>query len=136
MKFILLLAIFAIPMFACADIKAIQGTWKAASGSMGGAALPKELLTKMVLKITGNHYDYDEGNGHDLGDLKLIPGKGLAAMDIIGTNGPNKGKTLLAIYRVEGDTLTIVYGFGHERPKSFEQKDTAGSLLMNYKRAH
>jgi len=136
MKFILLLAIFAVPILACADLKAIQGTWKAASGEIGGKSLPKELLAKMILKITGNRYDYDEGNGHDLGDLKLVPSHGPSAMDIIGTEGPNKGKTYLAIYRAEGDTLTIIYGLGPTRPTSFEEKNTPTSLVMKYHRTH
>ena len=120
---------------ASADLDKIQGTWKAASGQIGGKDLPKALLDKMVLKIKGNTYDYDEGNGHVIGTVKVIAGTSPFAMDIAGTKGPNKGRTYKSIYRIDGSTLTIYYGLDGHRPGSFDEKGKPMTLLMKFHRA-
>ena len=135
MKIIFFIAAsLALSAAASANLKAIQGTWRPSSGQIGANALPKAMLDKMVLVIKGETYDYSEGHGHDVGTLKEIAGKPPLAMDIIGTQGPNKGKTYLAIYKLEGSNLTIFYGLDGKRPKSFTDKGKL-TLLIKYHRA-
>ena len=65
----------------------------------------------------------------------LNPSAKPKALDITGTEGPNKGKTILAIYERNGDTLRICYDLsGKSRPAEF--KTTAGTqlFLVEYKR--
>ena len=38
--------------------------------------------------------------------MKYIPDTSPKAMEVTGTDGPNKGKTFPAIYELKGDTLT------------------------------
>ena len=120
----------ALPFAAHADLTKIQGTWKPDAGQIGATKLPKSMLEKMVLVIKGDSYDYSEGNGHDLGTLK-VGGKG--ELDIIGTTGPNKGKTYLTLYKLEGKTLIICYGLAGKRPASFEVSAKTKAMLMTYK---
>ena len=50
-------------------------------------------------------------------------------MDIFGADGPNKGKTILAIYELNGDTLRVCYDLtGKVRPTEFKTKK--GELLF------
>jgi len=135
MKLILfVLASLALAAAASADLKKIQGTWKPSSGEVGSKALPKTMLDKMVLIIKDGTYDYDEGHGHDIGTLKEIAGKPLG-MDIIGTKGPNKGRTFHTIYKLEGSALIICYGLDGKRPKSFTDNGKAVTMLIKYRRA-
>ena len=56
------------------------------------------------------------------------------ALDITGTEGPNKGKKIPAIYERNGDTLRVCYDLsGKSRPAEF--KTTAGTrlFLVDYK---
>ena len=71
----------------------------------------------------------------DEGTLKLKPKAKPKEMDIIGTDGPNKGKTFLAIYERDGDTLRICYDLGGEsRPTEFKTKEGTKQFLVTYKR--
>jgi hypothetical protein len=55
-------------------------------------------------------------------------------MDIVGTEGPNKGKTFPAIYELEGDTLRICYALeGTKRPTEFKVTGEK-VLLVTYKK--
>ncbi len=132
MKSFLILAALVLPLAANADLKQIQGKWKPTGGQVGATKLPKSMLDKMVLVIKGEAYDYSEGNGHDIGTLKLVGKDGL---DILGTTGPNKGKTYLTIFKFEHDTLTICYGLDGKRPASFEVNAKSKAMLMTYKLA-
>ena len=65
----------------------------------------------------------------DKGTVSVDATKTPKQMTIKGTEGPNKGKTLLAIYELSGDELQVCYDLsGKEFPKAF--KTEAGQLLM------
>ena len=56
-------------------------------------------------------------------------------MDITGTEGPNKGKTFLAVYELDGDTLRICYDLsGKSRPTEFKTTEGTQLFLVSYKR--
>lgn len=131
----LILFLLAVSGIASTSLKAIEGTWKPSGGTIGGQELPKTMLDKMVLVIKDGTYDYDEGAGHDYGTLKQVGAKAPLGLDIVGTKGPNKGRTILAIYKLEGQTLVICYGLDGHRPKSFAQNAKEKTMLMKYHRA-
>jgi len=133
--FHLFLPLFVISTMASASLDKIQGTWKPTSGHIGTTDLPKAQRDKMVLIIKGNTYDYDEGHGHDCGILKDVGGKSGTGMDIVGTKGPNKGRTFRLIYKLEVPTLTICYGLDGTRPTSFTPPAKAPVLVIQYHRA-
>jgi uncharacterized protein (TIGR03067 family) len=56
-------------------------------------------------------------------------------MDITGTAGPNKGKTIPAIYEVTADTLKVCYALEGPRPDAFRTGPGDKRLLVSYKRA-
>ena len=119
---------------AFADLKKLDGTWKPTSGEMGKSQLPKAFLDKMILILKNGEYDYDEGHGHDIGVFKEM-GKGLPlGLDIVGTKGPNKGRTFRTIYKYDGKSLTICYGMGTQRPTTFDAKEKGVILLVTYQR--
>ena len=56
-------------------------------------------------------------------------------LDITGTDGPNKGKTILAIYERTDDTLQVCYDLsGKNRPTEFKTTEGAPLFLVTYKR--
>ena len=56
-------------------------------------------------------------------------------MDVKGTDGPNKGKTFLAIVEVRGERMKVCYDLsGKQRPKTFESKAKTALFLAEYKR--
>jgi len=112
------------------DKKALQGSWVIVSAELAGQPLPDEMKAdKLVL----DGYSYRYRNDH--GEIKLVPAEGVKAMDVIGKEGPNKGKTLPAIYKLDGDSLTICYDLtGKARPTQFKTEAGTMQLLITYKR--
>jgi uncharacterized protein (TIGR03067 family) len=113
----------------------IEGTWLPSSAELGGKAFPDDVRKSIRLEIKGEQYIVTVGKQPDRGTCKQNPAAKPKALDITGTEGPNKGKTILAIYELSGDTLRVCYDLsGKSRPTEF--KSTAGSLLflVEYKR--
>lgn len=117
------------------DQRMIEGTWTLEAAELGGRKLPDEGLKGTSLIVTDGRYTYL----NDHGIYKLVPAenpKAPKAMDVSGTDGPNKGKTFLAIYEVAGDTLKICYDLeGKVRPSKFAPRAGTRQFLAIYKRA-
>ncbi len=129
------LVVLGLAVVSPAELKKLNGTWKPVSGEMAGKALPKSMLDAMVLILKDGSYDYDEGHGHDIGKLIEVGNKAPLGMDIVGTKGPNKGRTYKTIYQLNGKTLSICYGIGGTRPTAFETKPKTLVMLIKYARA-
>jgi uncharacterized protein (TIGR03067 family) len=121
-----------------AELKAMTGTWKVEKAEFAGndaTALLKEL--KLIVS-EGGKYAVEIGKEKDEGTVIIDVSKKPKEMDIKPTVGPNKGKTIKTIYKLDGDTLTVCYNLDTEkgaRPEKFESKagDTK-SFLVTYKR--
>ena len=114
------------------DQKMIEGAWILVTAELGGKKLPEKGLKDTRLILAAGRYAYQI----DQGTYKLIPAEEPKAMDITGTDGPNKGKTFLAIYELAGDTLRICYDLeGKTRPREFATLPGTRQFLAVYKRA-
>jgi uncharacterized protein (TIGR03067 family) len=125
----------ATPVFADSkkDVAALAGQWRATS--VRGLEISDDDAKSITLTIEGEKYSVMVGEkGPDKGTLKLDKKDKLKTIDIVGTEGPNKGKTILAIYEHEGDNLRICYAIEDDtRPTEF--KGVSGkSILITYKR--
>ena len=116
--------------------KTIEGTWIPVSAEVGGQKLPDEALKGSKLVLKGGEYSYYNNAGVDKGTYRLLVVDGSQAMDITGTEGPNKGKTFLTIYDLSGDSLKICYDLlGKTRPKNFKTEPGTRQFLAQYRRA-
>ncbi len=115
--------------------KAHQGTWLIEEAELGGTKFPDEVRKMIKLVIDGDKYTVTTGEGVDKGTVKLDPKTSPKSMDVMGTDGPNKGKTFLAIYELNGDTMKICYDLsGTARPKEFKTKQGTVLFLVTYKK--
>jgi uncharacterized protein (TIGR03067 family) len=121
---------------AAADLKAMVGKWKIEKAEMA-AMDATDFLKEFTLEISeGGKYTVLIGGQKDVGTVHVDPSKKPAEMDIKGADGPNKGKTIKTIYKLDGDTLVVCYELGEgSRPARFETKADSKLLLVNYKRA-
>lgn len=112
----------------------IEGVWRPASAELGGKTLPEETCKAIKLVVKENTYSVTVGATVDKGTLKLNPAAKLKEMDITGTEGPNKDKTIPAIYERDGDTLRICYDLsGKSHPAEFKSKEGTQLYLVVYK---
>ena len=113
----------------------LQGTWLPSTAELGGKMFPDEVRKSIKLVVKDTQYTVTVGKEADQGTVKLNPSAKPKEMDIIGTDGPNKGKTILAIYERDGDTLRICYDLsGKGRPTEFKTKEGTQLFLVTYKR--
>lgn len=113
----------------------VQGLWKPAEADLGGRKLPEKVLEPLRLELSKGKYTLTGAESPDSGTYTLDDSKKPKAMDVKGTDGPNKGKTFPAIYEIDGDTLRICYDLaGKERPKEFKTARDTKLYLVIYKR--
>ncbi|MEN3335481.1 MAG: hypothetical protein V7641_4846 [Blastocatellia bacterium] len=113
------------------DSQVIEGTWVIVEAELGGQKLPDAGIKGAKLILTEGRYRFQ----NDQGEYKLYPAEKIKAMDIIGREGPNKGKSFLAIYSLEGDRLKICYDLaGKLRPKEFKTDAGTKQFLVIYQR--
>jgi uncharacterized protein (TIGR03067 family) len=59
-----------------------------------------------------------------------------STLDIVGREGPNAGRSMLAIFELQGDRLTVCYDLnGTERPSNMEACADQLLLSITYERA-
>jgi len=117
------------------DAKSMDGIWRPAAAELGGEKFPDEVRKSIKLVIDDGMYTVTVGKEPDRGTVKLNPATKPKEMDIIGTEGPNNGKTILAIYELTGDTLRICYDLsGKSRPSEFKTAKDTKRFLVTYKR--
>jgi uncharacterized protein (TIGR03067 family) len=118
-----------------AELKKLEGTWMPTTAQFGGRNWPDEQLKATKLVIADGKYTVTVSGQDDKGTLKVDANAKPATMDIVGTDGPNKGRTIPAIYELSGNTLKICYALdGKERPGTFESKMGTRLFLVEYKR--
>ena len=117
------------------DGSSIEGTWLPAAAELGGKMFPDEVRKTIKLVVKDDKYTVTVGEGIDQGTVKLNPAASPKELDITGTDGPNKGRTILAIYERDGDTLRICYDLsGSNRPSEFSSRPGSQLFLVTYKR--
>jgi len=115
--------------------KNIVGTWQLTKGVIAGNPMPEEAVKKLKLELTNGKYKLEGAESPDEGTWKLYLDKKPYGMDIKGTDGPNKGKTFLCIFELDGDKLKVCYDLaGKKRPEKFESKPKTPLFLAEYKK--
>ena len=115
--------------------ESLDGTWLAVTAELGGKPFPEEVRKSIKLVLNGDQYTVTVGMNPDKGTCKANPAANPKTLDITGTEGPNKGKTILAIYELKGDTLKVCYELGVAgRPKEFKTNEGTRLFLVTYKR--
>ncbi len=136
MKSIRVLAILLVVLLiSCAgdrvDSVMLAGEWVPKSAELGGQPFPLAAFAGANLNLTAGEYEF----AGDKGTYKLMADQKPAQMDIHGVEGPNAGKDIKCIYKLDGDELTVCYQLGQgERPGAFESPEGTQIFLVHYKR--
>lgn len=116
------------------DWKGLKGAWKVDKAVLRGQDAT-DVFKSTVLTIEEGKYTVAFAGMQDKGTIATDTAKKPKQMTITGTDGPSKGKTLPAVYELDGDTLKICYALeGKDPPAGLESKDGTATLFVVYKR--
>ena len=117
------------------ELEKFEGTWRYASMEAEGAPLPEAAFKDARLVLRGDQFTLTNPMGTNRGTYRLDPTQTPKLIDVEFTEGPEKGKTVLGIYELEGDTCRVCRGqAGKPRPTEFVSKAGSGYLLEVLKR--
>jgi RNA polymerase sigma factor (sigma-70 family) len=113
------------------DEEKILGTWALVSFEEGGQEAPAEAIkeAKVIFAADGK-MAVKQGVKEQEFTYKLDPAK--KPKEFSGTNA--QGRTVLGIYKLDGDTLTVCYDRGGGRPTEFASKGGTTVVLEVLKR--
>jgi uncharacterized protein (TIGR03067 family) len=121
---------------APAELPSHEGTWIATSATLAGSPFPSSVTDTISLVASGEQYEVKVGGKADKGtciaDRRTSPNR----MTITGIEGPNAGKTFLAVFDFPDPTqMRICYDLnGTAFPTAFESTTENGWFLVSYKR--
>lgn len=121
------------------DLEALKGTRTVVSAERDGKKLTDEQLKGVTLTYDGAGRASVKKGDQLLfdGTIKIDPTKKPKTHDATQTaEAENKGKTVLSIYEIEGDTLKLCSAepAGKDRPTEFSSKPGSGHFLRVFKR--
>jgi len=113
----------------------VDGTWTTKSAMMAGNPFPQDIVNTMTLKIENGRYETSAMGQVETGSLVMYKDASPMRMDITAADGPMAGRTLKAIYKVEGGVMTVAYDMsGAAYPNSFSSTAENGYILSTYSR--
>jgi uncharacterized protein (TIGR03067 family) len=119
-----------------ADTKTLQGSWTPVKAELGGQPMPPDVLKKITLTLTNQNYEVTiTGEQSDFGTWSIDTSSKPKGITIVGTKGPNAGKTFPCIYEIKGNTLRICYDLsGAKQPTEFKTATGTKLYLVTYNR--
>jgi uncharacterized protein (TIGR03067 family) len=118
--------------------KELDGSWALVSSEVNGKKLPDEESNSLTLVVKDGKatLQYDS-KPVSVATMTLDPTKTPKRLDINVVSGQSEGKKSLAIYKLDGDKLTMcwtLFDVDRDRPTEFATKPGAGLLLVTYQR--
>ena len=115
----------------------LEGAWVPVAASVSGKELVVAELRVKYLVLHGHDYSIVDRTNRivDRGEYLVNDRATPRTIDIVGRDGPNAGRSMLAIFELKGNQLTVCYDLdGNRRPDDMHAPD---QLLLNitYERA-
>ena len=108
-----------------------DGVWTPVAAELGGEPAPAMVLEQLELELTGGSYVVRFGGvAADLGRFEVDP----AGLTLRGTTGPNAGRTIPCLVRLESNRLVVCYGMDGVRPTRFATGPGDPAYLATYVR--
>ena len=117
------------------ELKKFEGTWKIESLEIDGVKLPEQATKSSRLVLQGDRFTMTEAVATYKGKFKVDVNKKPKTIDLVFSEGPEKGKTNYGIYELDGDSCKLCIDMGaKKRPKEFATRPGSGCGLEVLKR--
>ncbi|HZO23617.1 MAG TPA: TIGR03067 domain-containing protein [Steroidobacteraceae bacterium] len=120
------------------EVRGLEGAWVPVAANVSGQELRVRELRVKYLVLDGRDYSIIDQSNHivDRGEYLVDDTSSPQAIDIVGRDGPNAGRSMLAIFELTGDRLTVCYDLdGAERPLNMQAQEDQLLLSITYERA-
>jgi uncharacterized protein (TIGR03067 family) len=112
----------------------LDGIWVIKSAEIGGKKLPSQGAPPVKLTLKKGTYEV-QAESLDRGTVTYDDSAKPKRMEIKGVEGPNAGKTFLAIYELSGDEMKVCYDLsGKAHPTEFKTQPNSTLFLATYER--
>ena len=121
------------------ELERLQGTWMLVGREYDGKAASEDDVKALEGKLVfegGDRASYTS-RGDEAGrqvTFKLDPTAKPRTIEWTVTKGPAKGEKVLAIYKIEGDKLTVCAGTTERRPKEFVTKPGSPFVIVVFQK--
>jgi uncharacterized protein (TIGR03067 family) len=118
------------------DVETLQGEWAMNSHEFNGEKLAEEKIKDYKRTVKDDHFTVVLGDKTVVeGTFTLDASKKPKTIDITLENVDLKGKKMLGIYEIDGDTYKVCLGAPDiERPTEFVSKPDSSQALTTWKR--
>jgi uncharacterized protein (TIGR03067 family) len=116
----------------------LEGAWVPIAASVSGKELLVAELRVKYLVLDGHDYNIVDRSNQivDQGEYLVNDNARPSTIDIVGRDGPNAGRSLLAIFELQDNRLTVCYNLeGQNRPANMQAQDDQLLLSITYERA-
>lgn len=116
----------------------LEGAWVPIAASISGKELIVAELRVKYFVLDGHDYSIIDRTNQivDRGEYLVNDNASPRTIDIVGRDGPNAGRSMLAIFELKGDQLTVCYDLdGQRRPQSMRVHADELLLSITYERA-
>ncbi|MSR54290.1 MAG: TIGR03067 domain-containing protein [Gemmataceae bacterium] len=123
-------------------LKELEGSYKAVSMSKGGEPAPDEFLKAISFSVKGDTFTVTfkkaDANEDKAATVVIDSSKKPVSIDLTPKDGPEAGKPMLGIIKVEKDSITLCWtdrGEKTERPKEFTSTKENKQFLIVMKKS-
>jgi uncharacterized protein (TIGR03067 family) len=116
----------------------LEGAWVPVAANVSGRELLVAELRVKYLVLDGHDYSIVDRTNQivDRGEYLVNDSATPRTIDIVGRDGPNAGRSMLAIFELEGNDLTVCYDLdGKRRPENMQVQEDQVLLSITYERA-
>ena len=116
----------------------LEGTWAPIAASVSGKELIVAELRVKYLVLDGHDYNIIDRSKQvvDRGEYLVNDSARPWTIDIVGRDGPNAGRSMLAVFELTGDRLTVCYNLeSGTRPGDLQPENGQMMLSITYERA-
>ncbi len=111
-------------------LRSLEGEWHFASLEVDGQAMPAAMLGASRMLFDGDRFRMESPEGNYDGTFTIDTAAKPMTLDIAFVEGPEAGNTAEAIWKLDGDALTICLGLvGSSRPAAFKTSPGSGHAL-------
>lgn len=113
------------------SLTSLEGEWKPVTGTLHGQTVPATAFNSMKLIFSSGTFSAESGGLVSTGTVEA-DASGANRLKFTITAGADTGRTLSALYRVDGTTLSIVFSETQSFPDAFQSTPANRYLVMIY----